>query len=275
MAVPQIQLNDNHSIPQLGFGVFKVDPGVTQGVVEAALAAGYRHIDTATGYSNEAAVGAAVRASDLPRDQLFVTTKLANADHRAGDFRGAYERSLAALDLDYIDLYLIHWPMPAVEKYVAAWQEFIHFRDEGLTKSIGVSNFQIEHLDAIIAATGVVPAVNQVELHPVFQERDLRAYHDAHGIVTEAWGPLGQGRWALDSYPAIAAAAAAHGKSPAQVILRWHIQHGTVIFPKASAPAHMADNFAIFDFELAPAELAAIDALDTNQRLGGNPYTNN
>lgn len=275
MPVPLIPLNDNHSIPQLGFGVFKVDPDVTQAAVEAALAAGYRHIDTATGYANEAAVGAAIRASGIARDDLFVTTKLANPDHRAGDFRGAYERSLAALDLGYINLYLIHWPMPAVDHYVEAWDEFIRFREEGLVNSIGVSNFQIPQLEAIIGASGVVPAVNQVELHPVFQERELRGFHQAHGIVTEAWGPLGQGRWPLDAYPAITTAAGAHGKSPAQVILAWHLQQGRVVIPKATNPAHLVDNFDIFDFTLSEGEMAAIDALDTNQRLGTDPYNNN
>ena len=262
-------------IPQLGFGVFKVPPETTQGIVEAALAAGYRHIDTATAYRNEAAVGAALAAVGLPRDEVFITTKLANADHLAGDIRGALERSLEALGVDAVDLYLIHWPMPARELYLGVWEQFIHFAAEGLTRAIGVSNFQIPHLEHIISTTGVTPAVNQVELHPVFQQKPLRAYLREHGIAVEAWGPLGQGRWALDSLAPIADAATAHGKTPAQVILRWHLQSGTIAIPKASTREHMDENFAVVDFELSGAEMAAIDALDTNQRLGGNPDTNN
>ena len=271
MTVPFITLNQGSAIPQLGFGVFKVAPEVTQGIVEEALAAGFRHIDTATGYHNEAEVGAAIRACGVPRDQLFVTTKLWNDDHKVGDVRGAFERSLTALGMDRVDLYLIHWPLAARDKYLPAWQEFVKFQNEGLASAIGVSNFQIPHLERIITATGVTPAVNQVELHPVFQQRPLRAYLREHGIAVEAWGPLGQGRYALDSYAPIADAATAHGKSPAQVVLRWHIQTGTIAIPKASTRAHMDQNFDVFDFELTRDEMAAIDALDTNQRLGGDP----
>jgi 2,5-diketo-D-gluconate reductase A len=274
-SIPLIPLNSGTSIPQLGFGVFKVDPGITQQVVEQALEIGYRHIDTAALYHNEAEVGAALKASGIPRDEIFLTTKLGNPDHKAGDVAGAFQRSLDLLGTDYVDLYLIHWPLPAVDKYVAAWRAFEPFYRDGRAKAIGVSNFQISHLERLAAETEVVPAVNQVELHPVFQQKPLRAYLKEKGIAVEAWGPLGQGRWALDQYPAITAAAAAHGVSPAQVILRWHLQEGTIAIPKANQLAHAAANFDVFGFELTPAELAAIDALDTNQRLGGDPDRNN
>jgi len=271
MTVPLIKLNQGSTIPQLGFGVFKVAPESTQGIVENALAAGYRHIDTATGYHNEAEVGAALKASGIPREQIFVTTKLWNPDHSAGTVREAFERSLAALGLDHVDLYLIHWPLPGLDKYLATWEQFIQFQAEGLATAIGVSNFQISHLQRIIDATGVTPAVDQIELHPIFQQKPLRAYLAQHGIAAEAWGPLGQGRYVLDAYAPIADAAAAHHKSPAQVILRWHMQSGTIAIPKASTRAHMDQNFDIFDFELTPAEMDAINAMDTNQRLGRDP----
>ncbi|MDR0284872.1 MAG: aldo/keto reductase [Propionibacteriaceae bacterium] len=274
MTVPTITLNQGNAIPQLGFGVFKVPPDVTQGIVEEALAAGYRHLDTAKHYQNEAEVGRAIRASGIPREQLFVTTKLWNEDHRAGDIRGGYERSLATLDIGYVDLYLIHWPLPALEKYVGAWEQLAEFKAEGLTRAIGVSNFQIAHLERIIAATGVVPAVDQVELHPLFQQRPLRAFLAGHGIAVEAWGPLGQAKFDL-AQPPIAAAAAAHHKSLAQVILRWHLQSGTIVIPKASTRVHMDENLNVFDFDLTSAEMAAIDALDTNRRLSGDPDTTN
>jgi len=269
--IPAITLNQGGVIPQLGFGVFKVDPAVTQQTVEAALAAGYRHIDTATGYNNESEVGAALKAAGLPREQVWVTTKLRNDHHAAGDVRGAMERSLMMLGLDYVDLYLIHWPMPKLGLYVATWQQLEQFKAEGLARNVGVANFQVAHLEALAERSGLVPALDQVELHPLFQQRELRSYLDRHGIAVEAWGPLGQGRFALDGLPAIADAARAHGKTPAQVILRWHLQSGFIVIPKAVDPAHMADNIAIFDFTLTPAEMAAIDALDTGQRLSADP----
>uniref|UniRef100_S0DEC5 Putative 2,5-diketo-D-gluconic acid reductase A n=1 Tax=termite gut metagenome TaxID=433724 RepID=S0DEC5_9ZZZZ len=271
MAVPFLTLNQNTTIPQLGFGTFKIAPELTQGIVEEALAAGYRHIDTATGYHNELEVGRAIRASGIPREDIFVTTKLANFDQKSGDVRGAFERSLEALDLGYIDLYLIHWPMPAVDKYVATWAQFVEFKAEGLTKAIGVSNFQVPHLQRIIEATGVTPAVDQVELHPLFQQKILREYLDDHDITVEAWGPLGQGRFSLDEYAAITDAAIAHAKSPVQVVLRWHIQSGHIVIPKASMRLHMDENFDIFDFELSGDEMAAINALDTGLRLAADP----
>ncbi|MDR0847678.1 MAG: aldo/keto reductase [Propionibacteriaceae bacterium] len=271
MAVPFLTLSDGNTIPQLGFGVFKVEPELTQGVVEEALAAGYRHIDTATGYHNEEAVGKAIRASGIPRESLFVTTKLSNVDHKSGDIRGAYERSLAWLDIDYIDLYLIHWPMPAQEKYLGAWEKLIEFKSEGLTKSIGVSNFQVSQLQHIIEATGVAPVVDQVELHPLFQQKELLTYLDTKDVTVETWGPLGQGRWDLSAYPALTDAAIAHRKTPAQVILRWHIQTGHITIPKTTHRERMDENIDIFDFELNADEMKAIAALDTGKRLGGNP----
>ncbi len=275
MAVPFLTLNQNITIPQLGFGTFKVDPGLTQGIVEEALAAGYRHIDTAAGYHNEAEVGAAIRACGIPREQLFVTTKLANPDHKSGDVRGAFERSLTALNIGYVDLYLIHWPMPALDRYVATWDQFAQFKAEGLTRAIGVSNFQVPHLQRIIEETGLVPAVDQVECHPVFQEAELSHYLDDHDIALEAWGPLGQGRFPLDGYTPITDAASAHAKSPAQVILRWHIQSGHIVIPKANSRAHMDENFDIFDFELTSQEMAAIRSMDTDHRLAADPNERN
>jgi len=271
MTVPILELNQGNFIPQLGFGSFKIAPELTQGIIEEALAAGYRHIDTAKGYNNEAEVGAAIRASGIPRESLFVTTKMWNDDHRSGDVRGALQRSLDALDIGYIDLYLIHWPLPAVDRYVKVWEEFIKIKDEGLVESIGVCNFQIPHLQQIIEKTGVAPAVDQVELHPVFQQVELRKYLDEHDINVEAWGPLGQGRYDLGSYAPIADAAAAHHKTPAQIVLRWHMQSGTIAIPKASSRTHMDENFDIFDFELTGPEMEQITSMDTGQRLASDP----
>jgi 2,5-diketo-D-gluconate reductase A len=269
--VPRIELNSGQAIPQLGFGVFKVDPAVTQANVEQALALGYRHIDTATGYSNEAQVGQAIKASGVPRDEIWLTTKLVNADHRSGDVEAAFERSLAWLDTDYVDLYLIHWPLPKQNKYVATWKQLEKFYADGRAHAIGVSNFQISHLEKLLASADVVPALNQVELHPRFQQRELRAFLDSHNIRTEAWGPLGQGRFDLGELAPLTDAAAAHGKSPAQVILRWHIQEGTIAIPKGSSVEHQRANLDIFDFELSQAEVAAIQGLDLGHRLAGDP----
>jgi 2,5-diketo-D-gluconate reductase A len=206
---------------------------------------------------------------------LFVTTKLRNDHHKSGDVEGAYRRSLDALDIGYIDLYLIHWPMPAVDRYVETWRLFEGFLAEGTTRAIGVSNFTIPHLERLAASSQVTPALNQVELHPRFAQRPLRAYLAEHGILAEAWGPLGQGRWNLGEFPAIRDAAAAHGKTPTQVVLRWHMQSGIVAIPKASSPAHMAENLDIFDFELSPEEMAGIDALDTGHRFALDPEVTN
>ena len=271
LSVPSLPLSSGAQIPQIGFGVFLIKPEVTQQAVEDALEVGYRHIDTATGYGNEAEVGAAVRASGIPRDEVFVTTKLRNDHHAAGDVEGAFERSLEALDLGYIDLYLIHWPMPRNDRYVETWRTFTGFTADDRAKSIGVSNFHIPHLQRVLDETGVVPAVNQVELHPTFQQRELRAFHAEHGIATEAWAPLGQGRYDVFSLPPIVSAAEAHGVTSAQVVLRWHLQTGVVALPKSSSKERMRENLDIAGFELTADEMAAIDALDQNVRLAADP----
>jgi 2,5-diketo-D-gluconate reductase A len=270
-----IPLNSGTTIPQLGFGVFLVDPSDTQRVVEDALEVGYRHIDTATGYDNEREVGAALRASGIPRDELFVTTKLRNDHHASGDVEAAFERSLEALGLDSLDLYLIHWPMPANDRYVETWKTFERFHADGRASAIGVSNFLVPHLERLLAETDTVPAINQVELHPVFQQRELRAFHAEHGIVTEAWGPLGQGKYDLFGMDAIAAAAAAHDVTPAQIVLRWHLQIGDVVIPKSGRRERMAENFDLGSFTLTDEEMRAIDALDEDRRVGGDPATVN
>lgn len=269
--VPTLPLNSGTSIPQVGFGVFLVDPKDTQRVVEDAIEVGYRHIDTATGYNNEREVGAAIRASGVPREEIFLTTKLRNDHHLARDVDGAFQRSLDALDLGYIDLYLIHWPMPAVDAYVDTWRTFETFAKSGRTRSIGVSNFTVEHLERLLAETGTVPAVNQVELHPIFQQRELRAFQAEHGILTESWGPLGQGKYDLFGMAPIQDAAAAHGVTPAQVVLRWHLQTGNIVIPKSGSRERMSQNLDLFGFELTADEMAAIDGLDENRRVGGDP----
>ncbi|WP_404444852.1 aldo/keto reductase [Microbacterium marinum] len=273
MTVPTLTLNDGHTIPQLGFGVFKVDPAETERAVSAALEAGYRHIDTAAVYGNEAGVGRAIAASGIPRDELFITTKLWNSEQGAATSRGAIETSLETLGLDYVNLYLIHWPRPDFDRYVETFQQLEQFKSEGLTRSIGVSNFHQPHLERILAETDTVPAVNQIELHPAFAQRALREFGEPRGILTEAWGPLGQGKYDLFGEKAVADAAAAHGVTPAQVVIRWHLQQGIIVFPKSSTPARIAENFDVFGFELTADEVAAIDALDRGQRVGADPDT--
>ena len=270
-SVPQLPLNSGTTIPQLGFGVFRVDPTDAQRVVEDALEVGYRHIDTAAAYNNEKEVGAAIAASGIPRAELFITTKLANPDHASGEIIPAFDASLEKLGLDYVDLYLIHWPMPANELYVQAWRQFERFYGEHSARAIGVSNFLVPHLETLLAATDIVPAVNQVELHPIFQQRELHEYAAAHGIAIEAWGPLGQGKYDLFGIPAIQQIAAAHGKSPAQIVIRWHLQAGNIVIPKSNSRERMQENFDVFDFELTPEEFATVAALDENRRVGGNP----
>jgi 2,5-diketo-D-gluconate reductase A len=269
--IPRLPLNSGATIPQLGFGVFKVDPADTQRVVEDALEVGYRHIDTATGYDNEAEVGAAIRASGLDREDVFVTTKLRNDHHTAGDAEGAFQRSLDALDIGWIDLYLIHWPVPSADRYVETWRTLETFAEHGRARSIGVSNFLIPHLERLIAETGTVPAVNQVELHPVFSQPELRRFHEEHGILTEAWGPLGQNKYDLFGMAPVRDAAEAHGVAPAQVVLRWHLQLGNVVIPKSASRERMVQNFDLTGFELSDEEMAAIDALNEDRRVGGHP----
>ncbi len=273
MTVPLIALNDGHSIPQLGFGVFKVDPDETERIVSDALEVGYRHIDTAAVYGNEIGVGRAIEKSGIPREELFITTKLWNSDQGTQSAFDAIDLSLEKLGLDQVDLYLIHWPRPDLDRYTESWLALEQIRDDGKTRSIGVSNFHRPHLERIIAESGTVPAVDQIELHPAFAQRELRAFSEPLGIRTEAWGPLGQGKYDLFGEQAVADAAAAHGVSPAQVVIRWHVQQGIIVFPKSNSRERMAENFNVFGFELSAAEVAAIDALDRGQRVGGDPDT--
>ncbi len=270
-SVPSVTLRGDVAIPQLGFGVFQVPPEDTAEVATRALLAGYRHIDTAKAYGNEAGVGQAIHAAGLERSDVFVTTKCFNDDHGHQKAKQAFKRSLDQLEMDYIDLYLIHWPVPATDLYVETWQALIELQQEGLVRAIGVSNFQPAHLARLEAETGVQPALNQVELHPYLQQPGLRREHADRGIVTEAWSPLAQGL-VLDD-PAITAAAEAHGKTPGQVVLRWHLQLGNVVIPKSVTPERIEQNFAVFDFELTPEQMAAIEALDRGERTGPDPDT--
>jgi 2,5-diketo-D-gluconate reductase A len=272
-SVPTIQLNDGHLIPQLGFGVFKVDPNETERIVSDALEVGYRHIDTAAIYGNEVGVGRAIEKSGIDRSELFVTTKLWNSDQGTQSAIDAMDLSLEKLGLDHVDLYLIHWPRPDLDLYVESWLALEGLRAEGKTRSIGVSNFHREHLERVLAAGSVVPAVDQLELHPAFAQRELRAFGAEHGIHIEAWGPLGQGKYPLFDEKAVQDAAAAHGATPAQVVIRWHLQNGIIVFPKSNGRPRMEENFDVFGFELTAAEVAAIDALDRGQRVGSNPET--
>ena len=269
--VPEIALNDGNRIPQLGFGVFQVPPADTEEVTQRAFEVGYRHIDTAAAYRNEAEVGQAFRGSGLERNDVFITTKCFNDHHGYDEATRALKQSLERLELDHVDLYLIHWPVPAHDRYVETWRAFVDARAAGLVRSIGVSNFQPGHLERIIAETGVTPAVNQIELHPRLQQRGLRHEHAELGIVTEAWSPLAQGA-VLDD-PTLTEIANAHDKTTGQVVLRWHVQIGNVVFPKSVTPERIEENFAIFDFDLTDAEVDAIDALDAGERIGPDPDT--
>jgi 2,5-diketo-D-gluconate reductase A len=262
MSVPSTELNDGRSIPQLGFGVFQIDPGETVEAVTTALEVGYRHIDTAEMYGNEAEVGEAIRASGLDRSDVFVTSKLNNNAHRPDDARRAFEGTLSELGFDYVDLFLIHWPLPTLYEgdYVSTWKTLEEFKDDGRARSIGVSNFEVEHLELLGRETGTVPAVNQIELHPQFQNREVADFGRSHGILTEAWSPIAQGAVLTD--PAVGSIAARLGRSPAQVVLRWHIERGNVVIPKSLRPERMKENFELFDFEFADEDRAAIDALD-------------
>lgn len=269
--VPNVVLHGDVEIPQLGFGVFQVPPAETVEVVTRALRAGYRHIDTAAAYRNEAQVGHAIRASGLDRGEVFVTTKCFNDDHGREQARIACKQSLQRLELDHLDLYLIHWPVPSRDRYVETWQTLIELRDEGLVRAIGVSNFQAAHLERIVAETGQTPAINQVELHPYLQQVGLRREHAELGIVTEAWSPLAQGA-VLDD-PAITVLAERHGTTPAQVVIRWHLQIGNVVIPKSVTPQRIEANLDVFGFELEDAEVAQIAELDRGMRTGPDPDT--
>jgi diketogulonate reductase-like aldo/keto reductase len=269
--VPNVPLNDGEAIPQLGFGVFQVPPEDTAEVATRALLAGYRHIDTAAAYGNEAGVGQAIHAAGLERDDVYITTKCPNAEHGYEQATRALKSSLDRLEMEHVDLYLIHWPVPAHDKYVETWRALIDLREQGLTRSIGVSNFESEHLERVIEETGVVPAVNQIELHPHFQQPGLRREHAERGIVTEAWSPLAQG--AVLGDPVIVEIARAHGKTPAQAVIRWHLQLGNVVIPKSVTPERIVENFDVFDFTLTAREMASIEALDAGERTGADPNT--
>jgi len=264
-----LQLNDGHSIPQLGLGVYKIPQALAAGAVEIALEAGYRHVDTAALYANERGVGEGLARVALPRDEVFVTTKVWNADHGYDETLRAFDESLAKLDLDYVDLYLIHWPAPRQDRYIDTYRALETLRADGRARSIGVSNFHTHHLDRLLAETGIVPAVNQVELHPWLQQRELRAYNAAHGILTEDWSPLARGR-AIGN-PTLDAIGARYGKSAAQVVLRWHLDLGDVVIPKSVTPERIRENLDVFDFSLDAADLAAITALDAGERTGKDP----
>jgi 2,5-diketo-D-gluconate reductase A len=272
-AVPILTLNDGTTIPQLGFGVFQIDPAETAQAVSTALEVGYRHIDTAEMYQNEKGVGEGVRSSGLDRGEVFVTSKLNNGFHRPADARKAFDGTLAALGFDYVDLFLIHWPLPTLYDgdYVSTWQVLEEFRADGRARAIGVSNFQVAHLERLAAETSTVPAVNQIEAHPYFTNDTVREYDRAHGIATEAWSPIAQGG-VLDD-PVITRIAEKVGRTPAQVTLRWHIERGDIVFPKSTTPARIAENFALFDFSLDADDIAAITALDKGEdgRTGPNP----
>ena len=273
--VPHLTLNSGHQIPQLGLGVFQVEADVAKRVVLDALEIGYRHIDGAWIYGNEEGVGEAIAESGIPRDELFITTKLWNTFQGRTTARDGLNESLEKLGLDYVDLYLIHWPAPQRDAYVESWLALQEFVDEGLVRSIGVSNFLPEHLEKVLEAGSVVPAVNQIELHPAFQQKPQRAFQEPHGILTEAWGPLGQGKYDLAELPALVAIAEETGKTLAQVAIRWHLQEGIIVFPKTSRRERLQENFDVFDFELTDAQMEAIRASDLDRRGGTHPLDGN
>ncbi|GAB2983496.1 aldo/keto reductase [Frigoribacterium salinisoli] len=270
--VPTITLNNGVEIPQLGFGVYQIDPAETKDATLAALEVGYRHIDTAEMYGNEAGVGEAVRASGIDRSEIFVTSKLNNGFHRRDDALKAFDGTLDALGSDYVDLFLIHWPLPTTDvDYVETWKALEEIAASGRARSIGVSNFQQAHLQRLFDETGTVPAVNQIEVHPYLVNDEVRSFGEKAGIVTEAWSPIAQGK-VLDD-PTLTEIAERVGKSTAQVTLRWHIQRGDVIFPKSVTRERVEENFALFDFELTDADVSAITALDKGERTGPDPDT--
>jgi 2,5-diketo-D-gluconate reductase A len=269
MTVPSITLNNGIDIPQLGFGVFQIDPSETRAATLKALEVGYRHIDTAEMYGNEKEVGEAVRDSGLAREEIFVTSKLNNGFHDPEAAKKAFDGTLEALGFDYLDLFLIHWPLPAVGDFVDTWKALEEISASGRVKAIGVSNFQQHHLQRLFDETDIVPAVNQIEVHPYLTQEPLRAFGTEHGIPTEAWSPIAQGK-VLDD-PTITEIAERVGKSTAQVTLRWHIQRGDIVFPKSVTEARVRENFDIFDFELTDADIAAVSGLNKDERTGPNP----
>lgn len=270
---PRVTLNDGNSVPQVGLGVWQTPAEETERAVTAALQAGYRHIDTAAAYRNEAETGRGLSGSGVPREDVFLVTKLWNSDQGYDSTLAAFDASLDRLGVDYLDLYLIHWPVPANNAYVDTFKAFAHLRDQGRIRSIGVSNFAPEHLTVLIDATGIVPAVNQIELHPLFPQHELREVHARLGIATEAWSPLGQGSLLTD--PVITGIAERHGKTPAQVLIRWHTHLGNIVIPKSVNPERIASNFDVFDFDLDASDMSAIASLETATRLGPDPRTFN
>jgi 2,5-diketo-D-gluconate reductase A len=271
--IPTVTLSGGVEIPQLGFGVFLVPPGETEASVSTALETGYRHIDTARIYENEGEVGAAIARSGVARDDLFVATKLWNSDQGRDAALKAFDASLERLGLDHVDLYLIHWPAPGADRYVDSWRALQEIHASGRARAVGVSNFGVPHLQRLLDETGVTPAINQIELHPNLPQAELRAFHAEHGIATEAWSPLARGGLLED--PVVAKLAAKHGRTPAQVILRWHLQLGNVVIPKSVTPSRIAENFDVLGFELDADDLAVIDALDNGGRIGPDPDTMN
>jgi 2,5-diketo-D-gluconate reductase A len=269
--VPNVRLHDGVEIPPLGFGVFQIPPDETQSAVEHALETGYRHIDTAAAYQNEKGVGRAIASSGLSPEDVFVVTKVWNSQQGFDSTLAAIDASLGRLDTDYVDLYLIHWPLPSRDLFVETWRAFERIHGEGRARTIGVSNFRIEDLERLDDETETRPTVNQVELHPSFQQRDLRAWHDDHRIATEAWSPLAQAQVLDDE--TIAGIAQAHGKTPAQTILRWHLQLGNIVIPKSVTPQRIRENFDLFDFELSKQEMEAFAGLDRGERIGPDPAT--
>ena len=269
-AVPSLAMNNGIQIPQLGFGVFLIPAEETEKAVSEALSAGYRLIDTAQGYRNEEGVGAAIASAGIQRDELFITTKLTNSEQGYDKALRAFDESMNKLGIDVLDLFLIHWPQPMFDQYVETWRAFERLLADGRVLSIGVSNFEIEHLERLLAETDVTPVVNQVELHPEFPQEQLREFHAAHGILTESWGPLGQGKGLLEN-PHILDVARRKARTPGQVVLRWHIQLGNVVIPKSVNPDRIRENIDLFDFELDESDMQAIAQVRTGRRLGADP----
>ncbi len=270
-SVPTTTLNDGFTIPQLGFGVFKVDPEATERIVSDALEVGYRHIDTAAIYGNEVGVGKAIERSGIPRDQLYVTTKLFNSDQGTQEAFDAIDLSLEKLGLEHVDLYLIHWPVPSRDRYVESWKALEQIKAGGKTRSIGVSNFLKHHLERVIAESDTVPAVDQIEFHPYLQQPEASNYAREQGIAIESWGPLGQGKYPLLELPEITSIAEAKGATPAQVVIAWHLAIGNIVIPKSNSRERMAENFAAVDVTLSSDEVASITALERDERMGGHP----
>ncbi|MEV4168311.1 aldo/keto reductase [Nonomuraea sp. NPDC049709] len=264
--------SDGVQIPQLGYGVWQVPADEAEHAVATALKAGYRHVDTAAAYGNEEGVGRAVLASGLPREKIFVTTKLWNGDHARAE--AAFDECLTRLGLDHVDLFLIHWPVPKQDKYVQAWKAMEKIYRDGRARAIGTSNFTVDTLTRLMDETDITPSINQIELHPYLQQREMRAFHEANGILTEAWSPLGQGKGLLAD-PALAVLSEKYGKTPAQIVLRWHLQLGNVVIPKSVTPARIAENIDVFGFILDAEDMAAIGAMNRSMRIGPDPETFN